>query len=78
MSDTTDKIAKILEEKCIFVEFHDSDFLVVMLSPEQREEELLPFVDALLSTEKRRAIEIPMPKPPKTDKKMSPREAAFS
>ena len=75
---TGDEIAKILEEKCIFVEFHDSDFLVVMLSPEQREEELLPFVDALLSIEKRRAIEIPMPKPPKTDKKMSPREAAFS
>ena len=75
---TGDEIAKILEEKRIFVEFHDPDFLVVMLSPEQTWVELLPFLETLLLLEKRSAIETSAPKPPKVERKMTPRAAAFS
>ncbi len=75
---TGDEVAKILEKSGYFVEFHDRDFLTVMLSPEFSEDELLAFTDALSAIPRRAEICEPQPKSPVAERRMSPREAAFA
>ncbi len=72
------EIAEILEENGIFPEFSDSDFLVLMLTPENSAEELEALKSVLLNIEKKEPISIPAPKVNKLKKALSIRQALFS
>lgn len=50
------ELKKILEEKGIYPEFADPDYLVCMFSPVQTENELDRFADCMLAIEKRKAV----------------------
>ncbi|MBR5538261.1 MAG: PLP-dependent transferase [Clostridia bacterium] len=71
-------LAKILANHNIFCEFYDSDFLTLMLTPENTDCELRALESALLSVEKAPAITSSAPKIPSLCKVMSPREATMS
>lgn len=71
-------LAKILAEHNIFCEFHDSDFLTLMLTPENSDGDLRALENALLSVEKAPAITSVAPKVPFLYRAMSPREATMS
>lgn len=71
-------LAKILEEKGIFTEFADKDFLVMMLSPETSDPDLEKLRNALLSIEKRPEITAKPPVTKPLKRALSIREAVFS
>ncbi len=69
------EMAKILEEKGIFPEFSDPDFLVLMLTPEISDMELFKMTHALVTTPQKAPIEEKSPDFFIPKVRMSPREA---
>ena len=72
------ELAKIFEEQGIYTEFSDPDFLVLMLSPSNTEEELERIFSVFLSVKKKPIIHIPSPNFAGARSALSPREAALS
>lgn len=72
------ELASMLEERGIYVEFADPDYLVLMFTPDSEEDALSAVTKALLSIEKRKEIEASAPKPSLLSRTMSYREALFS
>jgi len=75
---TGEVLAKILEEKEIFCEFWDPDYLVLMFTPEIGEGEILRLENALLSIAKLPEIAEQPPRNADFERKMSIREATMS
>ena len=74
---TGEEIAKILEEKNIFPEFYDPDFIVFMISPLGCGDDLERLLKALVSIERRKAINDEIPVLSKPEAVLTPREAIF-
>ncbi len=74
---TGTEIAKLLEKNNIFCEFYDPDYIVLMVTPQTKDETFSILEKALLSIKKRDAIHIFPPKTEKAKKILSPREAIF-
>ncbi len=74
---TGSEIADILEKKNIICEFADPDFAVLMLTPENDNEELSALTDALLGIPQRRAITQRAPLMSEPQKAMNIREASL-
>ena len=72
------ELAEILAKNGIVCEFADSDFLTLMLTPENSEADLINLKNALLSVQRKEALNAPFPKVNKLKKAMSIREALFS
>ena len=72
------EIAEILEKKDIICEFADPDYLVLMLTPENTDEDLEKMTEALISIPKKDKIETVPPSFSLPKKKTSVREAYFS
>lgn len=53
---TGDELAKLLMDRNIFLEYHDDNYIVAMLTTNTSPEDLKLFVDALLSIEKKTAL----------------------
>lgn len=75
---TGDELAKLLLKEGIVCEFSDPDYLVLMLTPENSDEDLKALEKALLQIEKREEIKERMPLMAKPIKKLSPREAMLA
>ena len=75
---TGESLAKILASRRIVCEFCDCDYLTLMLTPENSEEELKVLEDALLSVEKRTPVTECPPRLPKLERVLSVREAMMS
>lgn len=75
---TGDQLAEILLEKGVISEFHDPDYLVLMCTPENTEEEMMRVCQALCSIERRSSIAGHHPDCKRPEKAMSVREAVFS
>ena len=75
---TGDELARLLLAQNIFCEFHDPDFLVMMLTPQNREEDLQRLEDALLSIPRRATLDAPPPVFCVPERALSIREAALS
>ena len=75
---TGERIAKILLNEGIVCEFYDADFLTLMLTAENTEDELCKLEKALLSIKKSDAINIAPPKAPVLEKAMTVRDAVLS
>lgn len=73
-----DEIASYLRERGIECEFSDPDFLVLMFTPEIREEEIALLEKALLSLPKREPITDPAPELPYPQRVMGIRDAMMS
>ena len=71
-------LASLLEERGIYVEFADPDYLVLMFTPDSGEDTLRIVTEALLSIEKGEEIEATAPKPSLLSRATSHREALFS
>ena len=71
-------IAKILENKGVFSEFSDPDYLVLMLTPENTENDMEKMTRALLSVPKKDKIESKPPLFSQPRMAISTREAYFS
>lgn len=72
------ELAKILENKNIFCEFCDNDYIVFMLSPSNSNRDFKKLEKVLLSIKKRVPITTPCPKLSHSNKAMSIRDAIFS
>ena len=72
---TGDELAKILFDKGVVCEFHDPDFIVFMLTPENSEGDITRLRDALLSIPRREAIDLLSPKIRAAEYVMSARKA---
>ena len=75
---TGDELAEILQKRNIFCEFHDSDYLVMMLTPENSLQELEMLTTSLLAIHRRTAIDTQPPAFSVPKAVMSIREAVFS
>ena len=75
---TGDQLAGILLKKGVISEFHDPDYLVLMCTPENTEEEMMRVCQALCSVERRSSIAGHHPDCKRPEKVMSVREAVFS
>lgn len=75
---TGDELAEKLIGDGIFCEFHDPDYLVMMLTPENTESDLARVEAALRSVPRRAARTERPPVPAACERVMSPREAALS
>ncbi len=73
-----DELAEILLTKNIVTEFHDKDYLVMMLTPETGEKGLEKIKNALFEIPKRAEITIKPPAFSLSERKLSIREASFS
>lgn len=73
-----EQIACILEQENIVVEYFDKDYVVLMFSPLNSEEDVSRLKDALKRIERKKAIENANLKLTKPIKKMSIRQALFS
>lgn len=71
------QLAAVLESKNIFPEFYDPDFLVLMLSPLNNDNELEGLSMALLSLEKKPEIKASFPPLPRPKQVFPVREAIF-
>ena len=71
------QLAEVLESKNIFPEFYDPDFLVLMLSPLNNDDELERLSEALLSLEKKPEIKTSFPPLPRPKQAFPVREAIF-
>ncbi len=71
-------LAAALKEKNVFCEFHDPDFIVLMLTPEMVEDDLQRLEDALLSIPQRTAISDPPPAFHRCEQALPLREAVLS
>lgn len=74
---TGEEIAKILEEKNIFPEFYDPDFVVLMLSPFEKESDFEKLSGVLLSLKRKEPLKAEQPILPKPKTVLTPREAIF-
>lgn len=72
------ELAEILNKKGIVCEFADSDFLTLMFTPENSDEDLKNLKDSLLSVKRKDALISSFPKVQRLKKAMSIREALFS
>lgn len=72
------ELAEVLEKLGIFCEFADRDFLVLMLSIENKKEGLSRLLDAMSAIEKRQKISEAPPAPHPARAKMTIREAVFA
>ena len=72
------ELATLLEERGIYPEFYDPDYLVLMLTPELRENELSRIEDTFLSIPRRAPMYESAPFPPRLERVLSPREALFA
>ena len=75
---TGDDFARILKEKNLYSEFHDPDFIVLMLTPDHQDEDLLKIEEILLSVPRRQTI---LQSPPVFSvpvQKLSPREVLYA
>jgi len=72
---TGSELAHLLEEKNIYCEFSDPDFIVFMLSPQNSEEDVNALEDALFSLERKSEITAKAPKPHCPESVCSIREA---
>lgn len=72
------EIAEILEKKNVICEFADPDYLVLMLTPENTENDLDKMTEALISIPKKDRIEAAPPSFSLPQKAVSVREAYFS
>ena len=68
----------LLRQKNLVTEFHDPDFVVLMLTPEHRESDLQAIEDILLGIPKRTPLDQKMPIFSLPSRKLSAREALFS
>ena len=71
------QLAEVLESKNIFPEFYDPDFLVLMLSPLNNDDELERLSRVLLSLEKKPEIKASFPPLPRPKQVFPVREAIF-
>ncbi len=72
------ELAKELENRNIYCEFYDRDFVVMMLTPENGQDGIDKAVKALISIEPKERIEEAIPKISVAEKVVSVREAVFS
>lgn len=75
---TGTELASILEKHGIFTEFSDPDHLVMMLTPETKDEWLSRTLNVLASVPKKASVEMPAPAFAMPKKILSIREAAMS
>ena len=75
---TGDEFARLLREQHIMCEFHDPDFVVMMLTPGNTEEDLPRLEQALLTIPQKDAILREPPEFHRCERAMSIREAAMS
>lgn len=75
---TGTELAEYLRENGVECEFADTDFTVLMLSPQTGEDGLARIENALLSVEKRAAISEKPPALPRLERALSIREAVLS
>lgn len=75
---TGTEFAGILERKNVYTEFSDPDFVTLMLTPELGKEGLDILYEALVSIPEKAPILVFPPKPDRSERKMSVREAVFS
>lgn len=75
---TGDDFAQILKQKNLYTEFHDPDFVVLMLTPDHRDEDLLAIETILLSMPKKPAILQAPPAFSVPKKILSPQEALYA
>lgn len=75
---TGEEIARLLEEKEIYPEFYDKDYIVLMLSPENSGEDMTRLKTALCSACVRPAVKEAPPKPALPKRALSPREALLA
>ncbi len=73
-----DELAKLFIESGVIPEFHDRDYLTLMLSPDNTDEDLLRLERAALAVKKRPAIDEAPPRLALPRCAMKPREAYFS
>ncbi len=71
------ELGKGLEERGIYPEFCDPDYLVLMLTPDN-DEGIARIIDALLSIPRKLEIKEEPPRPSRLENAISPREAALS
>ena len=72
------ELAELLERENIVCEFADPDSLVMMFTPELTKEELERVENVLLSVERRKPVFCQPPTIPRSEKRLSVREALFS
>ena len=72
---TGHELAAFLQKENIYCEFADKDYLVMMISPENREEEITAPVHALNALPHRSPITERPPAPAKPERVLTPREA---
>lgn len=72
------ELAEILENKGIFTEFSDKDFLVLMLSPSNRQGDLEKILSVFKEIPKKEEIRLSSPRLVKPKRLMSPRAASMS
>ena len=70
------EISELFQQKGIYCEFCDRDFIVFMLSPFNSD--FITLTDALIAIKRRAPIDELPPKIPKGEQKISPREALFA
>lgn len=75
---TGEEISSLLEEREIYPEFYDKDYVVLMLSPENSEEDMARLKAALCSACVRPALKETPPKPALPKRALSPREALLA
>lgn len=71
-------LGAVLEENGIFPEFYDPDYVVLMLSPNNSEEDLERLRDTLLGVERKAPIGSLPPSIPRPRQAMSPKQAILS
>lgn len=74
---TGTEFAKILESRNIFPEFSDRDYVVLMFSPQNSTKDLSALHEALRCIPHRAAITEVVPKLPRPERVLSPRDALF-
>jgi arginine/lysine/ornithine decarboxylase len=72
------ELAELLRQKDIECEFADPDYLVLMLTPENTEEDLARLQAALLGIPRKAPIEVPPAMPGRGEQVLSIREAMLS
>ena len=75
---TGNDFAQVLKEKNLFSEFHDPDFVVLMLTPDHRDEELQKIEEILTSVPKKPEISQKAPEFFLPQQKLSPTAALYA
>lgn len=75
---TGDSFAEILKQTNLYTEFHDPDFVVLMLTPDHRDQDLQKILDILLSVPKKSPIEQTPPDFSMPKQLLSPAKALYA